>query len=107
MTEPNFTLDEIKSFIETEIPDTEKGELLELLADTNADEARLDLLGEKFFAEHTFSSIPLPMTAVGDTHAGGIGRKKKIDWQDIKSFLYKIFCTESGIKSRKQGGMRE
>ena len=44
MTNLNFTLDEIKSFIETEIPDTEKGELLELLADTNADEASLDLL---------------------------------------------------------------
>jgi hypothetical protein len=100
MNEPNFSLDEIKSFIETEIPDTEKGELLELLADTNADEASLDLLGEKFFAEHTFLSIPLPMTAVGDTLTGGIGRKKKTDWQDIKSFLYKIFCTESGKKSR-------
>ena len=98
MSDFNFSLEEIKSFIETEIPDTEKGELLELLKDTAADETNLDSIGEKFFAEHSFHTMPVEMEVMGDAPTGRIGSQIQIGWQEVKKALYKLLCTEKQIK---------
>jgi hypothetical protein len=104
-----FSLDEIRDYIEKEIPGTAKPELLELLAKTGIDETNpvsertLDQLGEKFLAEHASRSIDGGMTAMGDMPMGRIDfgsmePKMKTGWQTVKKVLYQRFCTESGQK---------
>jgi hypothetical protein len=98
MSELNFSLVEIKNFIETEIPDTEKGELLELLTATDSKEASLDSIGEKFFAESPSLSIPGAMSAMGDMPIGRIDRQKESILPKLKKEIYKVLCTEKQIK---------
>ena len=98
MTELTFSLDDIKDFIEKEIPDAEKPELLKLLSAPDSDETSLDAIGAKYF-EAAFIQSDETIQGI----RGGMSFKEGIstsiaDWKkamsDMKAKIRWLLCTE-------------